>query len=141
MSKFKVGDRVKRIEDSNIGNRAYSSKDLLNGENGFTIVKINPYRQDSIHCHYDYSTDDWIEENDLELIDNKLSNMNLKEKFVTAFLGEPEKSFRKVGVTNGDGVLTIEGQEIFLSWLLKGNGEKFKTEVVDVLLEEEKKDK
>lgn len=65
--------------------------------------------------------------------------MNLKEKFITAFLSEPEKSFRKAGITNGDGILTDEGQEVFLTYLLKKEGATFKTEVVDVLLAEEEK--
>lgn len=74
----------------------------------------------------------------IKIISNK-SNMNLKEKFITAFLSEPEKSFRKAGITNGDGILTDEGQEVFLTYLLKKEGATFKTEVVDVLLAEEEK--
>ena len=62
--------------------------------------------------------------------------MNLKEKFVQVFLKEPEKSFRKAEITNGDGILTTDGQSVFLGWLLKKHGDEFKTEVVDELLKE-----
>ncbi len=64
--------------------------------------------------------------------------MDIKEKFQLAFKSEPEKSFRKAGVTNGDDYLTDDGQKIFLSWLLKKHGTEFKTEVVDELLKEDK---
>lgn len=68
-------------------------------------------------------------------------NMNLAEKFVLALTPEPQKTFRKVGITNGDDLLTDEGQKVFLSWLLKKNQEEFKKEVADGLLAdlEEKK--
>ena len=75
-----------------------------------------------------------------KLITN-LNNMNLKDKFLTSLKGEPEKSFRKVELTNGDDMLTEEGTEVFLSWLLKKYGDDFKTEVVDEILKEEKKKK
>jgi hypothetical protein len=68
--------------------------------------------------------------------------MNILEKFTIALKSEPEKTFRKTGITNGDYFLTTDGEKIFLSWLLKKNGELFKTEVADGLLKdiEDKKD-
>lgn len=72
----------------------------------------------------------------LELINSNINFMNLKEKFVQVFLKEPEKSFRKAEITNGDGILTTDGQSVFLGWLLKKHGDEFKTEVVDELLKE-----
>lgn len=81
---------------------------------------------------------------DLELIEdnNKKNNMsiniNLKEKFALAMTPEPQKSFRKAGITNGDDLLTDDGQKVFLSWLLKQNADTFKKEIVDDLLKEEK---
>jgi hypothetical protein len=59
-------------------------------------------------------------------------------KFLLAFKSEPDRSFRKAGITNGDDFLTDDGQKIFLSWLLKKHGDDFKTAVVDDLLAEEK---
>ena len=73
---------------------------------------------------------------DLEL--NKKRMSNLKEKFLLGFLKEPEKSFRKAEITNGDGFLTDDGVKVFLGFLLKEFGDKFKTEVVDEILKEEK---
>lgn len=64
--------------------------------------------------------------------------MNLKEKFVQGFLKEPEKTFRKLEITNGDGILTDDGQKVFLGWLLVKHGNEFKTEVCDDMLKEEK---
>lgn len=75
---------------------------------------------------------------------NSTNNNNmttLKEKFTLAFKAEPEKSFRKAGITNGDDFLTADGQNIFLSWLLKKHGDDFKKEVVDGLLEDIKAEK
>lgn len=77
-----------------------------------------------------------VAECELELIKDKDKNMNIKEKFTLAFKGEPEKSFRKTGITNGDDFLTDDGEKVFLGWLLKENGEKFKKDVVDGLLED-----
>ncbi len=68
-------------------------------------------------------------------------NMNIKESFTLAFKKEPEKSFRKTGITNGDDFLTEDGMKIFLSWLLNKHGIEFKKEVVDGLLAEQEKTK
>mgnify|MGYP001565820297 FL=1 len=65
--------------------------------------------------------------------------MNIKEKFVLAITPEPKKSFRKVGITDGDDILTDEGTRIFLTWLLHNKyAEEFKKDVVDGILEEER---
>jgi hypothetical protein len=79
-----------------------------------------------------------VHQGDISLI-KKPNNktMNIKEKFVQLFLTEPEKSFRKAGFTDGDGILTTEGQQVFITWLLKRNGTDFKKEVVDELLKKE----
>ena len=122
-------------------------------------VKITSYthsmvdQEGVITSPYHYSEPVWnvcmnsggvtsIEEKDLTLIENKkMSQINIKEKFTLAFKSEPEKSFRKTGITNGDDFLTDDGQHIFLSWLLKKHGADFKTEVVDDLLKEAEEEK
>lgn len=71
----------------------------------------------------------------------KTRNMNIKEKFALALTKEPMKSFRKVGITNGDNLLTDDGMKIFLSWLLDSKyAEEFKKEVVDDMLKDAKED-
>lgn len=63
----------------------------------------------------------------------------IMEKFKVSILTEPDKSFRKLGITNGDGLLTSEGTELFLNFLFQRNKEDFYKEVVKKLAEEEKK--
>lgn len=70
---------------------------------------------------------------------NKSIMSSLKEKMALVFKGEPQKSFIKAGVMNVDETLTADGQQIFLAWLVKKNGDAFKTEVVDPILAEEEK--
>jgi len=75
---------------------------------------------------------------DIEIINENITNknMNITEKFVLAMTKEPQKSFRKAGITNGDDLLTSDGEKIFLTWLLTKNADAFKAEVVDDLLKE-----
>ena len=60
-------------------------------------------------------------------------SMTLKEKFVLGLTPEPKKSYRKVGITNGDDVLTDEGMKIYLTYLLNKDTD-FKKDVVDSML-------
>lgn len=74
---------------------------------------------------------------------NKKSFMStLTEKFTLALTKEPQKTFRKVGITNGDDILTDDGQKVFLAWLLNAKfADDFKKDVADGMLKdlEEKK--
>lgn len=123
--KISVGSRVKMQASRG----AYNS--VSNGTEGTVISEGGDE-----YCKVSF--DDTCELNvnyqDLKLINKK---MNIKDSFTLAFKKEPEKSFRKTGITNGDDFLTEDGQKIFLSWLLKKHGEEFKTEVVDDLLKEQ----
>jgi hypothetical protein len=83
----------------------------------------------------------WVwNESWLELVEEDKKTMtSIKEKFLLALTKEPQKSFRKAGITNGDDMLTTEGMGIFLTWLLNEKyADEFKTGVVDGLLEEDK---
>lgn len=60
------------------------------------------------------------------------------DKMSLMFKSEPEKSYRKAGIINGDDIITDQGAKIFLTWLLKKNPE-FKAEVVDPILSEDTK--
>ena len=71
-----------------------------------------------------------------------MANMTLKERFLLTFMKEPQKSFRKAGITNGDDLLTDEGSRVFISWLLHTKfSAEFKSEVVDEILKEQEKEK
>ena len=137
---MKIGDKVKMIglkyTDSNCRNHV--------GE-GYTIIALhsdsysmNGYYGRLWKLHDKNGYDTFGFDGDLQLI-NK--NMNLKDKFTLAFKGEPEKSFRKTGITNGDDFLTEDGQHVFLGWLLKKHGEEFKKDVVDDILKEQEEEK
>lgn len=102
----------------------YSGSYSSNGYVG-TLWKMRSLETGAITYAYDF---------DLKLKNNSMTN--IKEKFTLAFKKEPEKSFRKVGITNGDDFLTEDGMQIFLGWLLKKHGEEFKKEVVEDLLKE-----
>lgn len=87
-------------------------------------------------CYFCFGDDD-IYKDGVEDYKNN-NKINMFDKFATMFLSEPEKTFRKAGIINGDNVLTEDGKKIFLSWLLKKYGTEFKSEVVDELVKEDK---
>ena len=125
MPKFKVGDSV-------IGNCLADSRYSIT-RNGWTgrVVKVHEIESDMIDvlgkdlsgiytiftrvesfC-FDLLPSSYATVQSYSLI--KKETMNLKEKFLLALKSEPEKSFRKVGITNGDDLLTQEGTELFLN--------------------------
>lgn len=65
---------------------------------------------------------------------------NIKEKLKIMLTPEPKKTFRTLGITNGDNELTDEGVEIFLQYLLDKNQDDFKVTVCDPLLALKKKE-
>jgi len=75
---------------------------------------------------------------------NKASSkkMNLKEKLVLLVTPEPQKSRRKVGITDGDDYPTDEGMKAIVSWWLKNSedAKKFDEEVVKPLVKELEKE-
>lgn len=96
-----------------------------------------------LHENYCVSKDcTRISEGSSKTLANKnKSTMTLKEKFALAFKGEPQKSFIKAGIMNTDESLTADGKELLLAYLIKKEGDNFKTEVVDpILAVEEDKD-
>ena len=141
MTKFKVGDKVKingksvmsgsDWEDNYDNNIGYVTKIIGRGNGIDTFNCIVVDNKPNTNDGYYFASQD------LELISLTKKNMNIKEKFVLAITPEPQKSFRKAGITNGDDLLTEDGMNIFLSWLLKKNQDDFKEKVVDGLLEDE----
>lgn len=146
MEKFKVGDLVRY-------KLLYESSAPPDHENHFVVqcdcndsyyLLPKEYSLGSI-CKHGKS---WVARDfELELISSAPThkavetNMNLKEKLLLAMKPEPEKSFRKLGITNGDDMLTEEGKELYYNWKFQQDKAQFKTEVVDKLLEEMKDEK
>jgi hypothetical protein len=129
-----LSDQCRNFIDKN-GKYISITKD--NGEgDGYDYEILDSHKKVVGRCNSCFSR------KNLKLIssNNQSIIMNIKEKFTLAFKSEPEKSFRKAGITNGDDHLTEEGQAIFLLWLLKKNGTEFKETVVDLLLKEKEED-
>lgn len=127
---FKVGDHIKVV----VGSRSNYACDKA------VVLEV---RTDGALCYQALSGPN---EGMLNICNNenckliKKSMSSVKDKFVLVFKKEPEKFFIKAGIMGTDETLTEEGQEIFLTWLLKENGAAFKKEVVDPILAEEEKD-
>jgi len=67
---------------------------------------------------------------------------NLINNFGMFFTSEPQKTFRKVGFSNGDGYLTEQGKEVFLNWLLNDKmAQEFYEQVAKPMLAEKLKEK
>lgn len=80
------------------------------------------------------------EEKDVEEPKEKLTNkimQNLRSIWNGITMSEPEKTFRKAGIIQESGELTIDGRDLFISFLLKKFGDEFKKDVVDVVLREQ----
>jgi len=74
---------------------------------------------------------------DISVLENAISYL----KNGNLFFEEPQKSFRKAGITNGDDILTEDGEKVFMSWLLHSKfAEEFKKDVVQDMLDEQKKE-
>ena len=132
MVKFKIGDKVRRInscnEGVNEGDIGFITSLYTSSGDDYCTLNIGNH---GVNCGHSLKNIELIETN------NKITNM--KEKFIQMFLKEPQKSFRKAGITNGDGLITEDGATLLLSWLLDKNADTFKIEVVDGLLAEETK--
>lgn len=130
---FKIGDEYEVIDNSCSHDRSIGSTVKVHGLytgslSGFYYTKeLNWYISQSDVIKKGSSTD--------------IKSMNIVKKFQLATKSEPEKSFIKAGIAEMNGQLTSDGQEVFLQWLLKENGDAFKTAVVDpILADEEAKD-
>ena len=142
--KFKSGDKVRIVSVSPYNSKGYtSSKHQFIGTE--TVI-MSIFHEDSSYPYHlsgvytgNAGYEDWSDQ-ELELVEHKSNKtkMNLKEKFSLLLTGEPQKSFRKAGITNADDMLTEEGKTVFLSWLLNTKyGDEFKKDVVDELLKDE----
>lgn len=132
MTEFNVGDRVRRVSGGrNEGMDEGCEGTVVRFEEGNLYIK--EYGGNNNNHHHDPKYF-------ILVASGNSTIMNLREKFVLAFIKEPNRSFRKAGITNGDDILTEEGSRVFQSWLLHNKyAEEFKKEVVDVILVEEEK--
>lgn len=140
MAKFNIGDKVHvedfgNIFDGVIGEfRAsdgylYVWQDKLDGSMGNIFPSTKGF-------NYSYV----VNPKNVKLLSspNTLKSMSIKEKFIISLLPEPEKSFRKAGITNEDGLITEDGQTLLMTWLLNQYKATFNDQVVQPLLAEKK---
>lgn len=136
MNKFKVGDKIRGLCEPGI---PYAGTNK-NWE-GYVTVIYDDEKMCVSSMDEPGRNDILVEFKYFELISKSTNNMGLKEKFVLGLTSEPKKSFRKAGITDGDDLLTEEGQTIFLTWLLHTvHADEFKASVVDGILEEQKEE-
>lgn len=64
---------------------------------------------------------------------------NLVQSFRSLLQKEPIKTFVALGITTDAGVLTEEGEELFLQWIFEKHQEEFYEQVAKKLLAEKKK--
>ena len=54
-----------------------------------------------------------------------MNTEDIKSKIAIGLTPEPYKTFRKEGVVDGENVLTQQGKDVFLMFLLENNKEDF----------------
>jgi hypothetical protein len=131
MSNFKKGDRVERFKNGTNEGMEEGDTGVIDEDGSNNVILDKNGKLSKNHDSYN-----------LRLIYSSNNNFmanSLKEKFALTFKKEPEKSFNKVGITDANDILTAEGKDIFLAWLLKKNGNDFKAEVIDPILKDEEK--
>lgn len=73
----------------------------------------------------------------VEVLSSKKNIMtNVLEKFKVSLLPEPEKTFRKLGLIDGDNMLTNDGTTLMMNFLLNKHKKEFNDEVVSKLVDE-----
>lgn len=145
MSKFKKGDEVKVIRGGREGQTLYVA------QNDSSCPYIATTYEDAMSGEWDGAED----EDDLELLQKQslsIRNNNVPEVHITKntmtliatvrnlFRSEPEKSFIKTGIMNDNATFTPEGRDLFIDYLLQQNKEAFNKDLVQPLLEAQKKE-
>lgn len=129
MYEFKVGDSVK-LKNNQSCNSAevdviYQVQKCPKGAKNQPLG-VGFDRNNLCHCQPSW-----------ELITSNNNQTNSMEKFKAMMKKEPMKSFYKAGLTDSNDVLTTEGKDVFLNFLLAKNQDAFKTEVADLMLAED----
>jgi hypothetical protein len=138
--------------DLHIGDRIKGFYEYVNYTGIINSVYLNNNETASV-IRDDYHTDWTIQRNQngtwggnvtrghIELISTSTFGgcMDIKGNFILSLVKEPNKSFRKAGITDNNDLLTDDGQKIFMSWLLhKKYADEFKTSVVDEMTKDTK---
>jgi len=97
--------------------------------------------EDSYMFYYNKDNGFYFDMNDIAIAvtvserkEEMKTSTNLVENFKNLFVKEPQKTFRSLGITDNNDILTDEGQKIFLSYLLHNKfSEDFKKEIVDLI--------
>lgn len=134
METFKVGDTVTRAPRAGY-DRTYDNKPAVIYQTTNDVAYIEWTHDKHQNGPYNFT--------DLIIYQIKPTLMsNLVQKVKELFQSEPDKTFMKAGIKDANGVLTAEGQTVFLAYLLDNKfAADFKTDVVDKLLAAEKADK
>lgn len=165
MSKFNKGDRVRFIRDfDNYPDERErfdtKRKPIPKGSVGTVaqddnrmpcIVMDDDYNYGNFKSLSEIEGEDfyatWVGEDSIELAEklfkstNKtMNNTNIQERFAELYENEPQKTSRKLGFTKENGMLTEEGERIFVNWLFKINEKEFGETIVKRIKKEIEKD-
>lgn len=130
---FSIGDRIKNIKTRECGVIYYISQ-----TENFPDIFVRYDNGGDGHSGGNHPASDYY-----KLIGSTSckKEMNLLQKLSQSLMAEPEKSFRKLDITNGDNMLTCEGKDVFINWLFQKNKAAFNTEVVVDMIAELEKEK
>lgn len=159
MAKFKVGDRVRYKKENTY------SKPKFHRESGFNSYTIKTLERDDDYYLLDLSNPEgicgdiskcskytWIahdsqleeDESTLEsalIIKSRIMTTSIITKFINKNLKEPQKTYRKLLITNENDMLTEDGMKVYLNYLLQKD-ESFLTDIAaPMLIEEEAESK
>jgi hypothetical protein len=135
---FNVGDRVQAISAPD-HNSSYIGKVGV-------VAQINSNRTARllINVHFDGYGTYWCEKESLKIISStattKVTNMSIISQFKNILRSEPNKTFVKIGILDDKEVLTQDGKDLLLNYLLSKNQDDFNTTVAQPILAEQLKE-
>lgn len=137
---FKVGDDIKLPSQMCSGGKVVKIEEIKrDGYQNVTFVRFRRYAdkyQDTCGA-----SEHLVELNILDKSNNNQNTMNILEKFKLLGLGEPEKTFRILGIQNDKGELTGEGKALYEAWRFEQDKKDFSAAVCTPLMTELEKEK
>jgi hypothetical protein len=132
--KFKIGDEVEILPN------AQENYDVLRGKITDIDNDPEPYRVEGVDANGNDEYD-WVRENDIQLVNNFSQGVNkvmsgIVNKVKDLTLSADDKLLRNQGVTDNQGNMTTEGQEILLAVLFEANKAEIVERVKKVVAEE-----